>query len=121
MKKKIIVIERDRDILQIIEIILTNQDYQVFSIPSELGAVQKIIEIKPHAILLDVISPTADGTQLCKAIKATPEITNIPLIVLSTHFDIKSVKSICGDDILSKPFDINELIEAVNKQAIHCQ
>ena len=119
MKKKILVVERDKDILQILDVILTRQDYQVFSLPTENEALQKTIEIKPDAFLLDIISPTEDGTKLCRAIKATPEIKHIPVIVLSTHFDNSQIKNICADDIVSKPFDIDELIEAVNKNVSH--
>ncbi|HEY0054719.1 MAG TPA: response regulator [Pedobacter sp.] len=118
MKRKVVVIERDKDILQIIETILNQQNYQVFSFLTELEALKRIEEIKPNAIILDVIKPSTEGTKLCKAIKKTPEIKDIPVIVLSTHFDIKSFRDVCADEIISKPFDIDELIEAVNKQTV---
>ncbi|HEX8377745.1 MAG TPA: response regulator [Pedobacter sp.] len=116
MKKKILVIEKDVDILHVIEYILKEHDYTVFTAHTEKEIIASIKEITPDAILLDVIKPTDEGTALCNAIKANPEICHIPVIVLSTHFNIQSLKSVCADEIIEKPFDIHELLSVIEKQ-----
>lgn len=116
MKKTVLVIERDEDILVVIETVLLEQNYHVISSKTESGMIQRIAEIKPDVVILDVIRPTADGTELCKGIKSTEIIKHIPVIVLSTHFDIRAFKSDCADDVLAKPFNIDDLIDILEKQ-----
>lgn len=118
MKKTVLVIEKDDDILYIITSILAEQNYNVVASKTEIDAIPKIKKLKPHAILLDIINPTTEGTALCKAIKATKEIKHIPVIVLSTHVKIEAVKKICADEIIPKPFNIDELVSVVEKQAL---
>lgn len=118
MGKKVLVIERDEDILHVIEKILSDQNFEVIASRIEVDMIDKIIQIKPHAILLDIISPTVAGTKLCKEIKASPRIKHIPVIVLSTHFDVNSFRKDCADTVISKPFDMDDLIETVKKQIV---
>ncbi len=118
MMKKILVVERDKDILHVIEYILKEHNYNVFTAHTEKEIISSIKEITPDAILLDVIKPTEEGTALCNAIKAHPEICHIPVIVLSTHFNIQSLKSVCADEVLEKPFDIHELVAVIERQLL---
>ncbi|HXH98996.1 MAG TPA: hypothetical protein VNI52_01920 [Sphingobacteriaceae bacterium] len=57
MKKKILVVDRDKDILEIITYILTDRGYEVVSSPTEDGILKQILEFNPDAILLDIIRP----------------------------------------------------------------
>jgi DNA-binding response OmpR family regulator len=118
MKKKILVVEKDRDILEIVSYILIERGYQVVSSQTEEGIFNKIMEFNPDAILLDVIKPSAEGTELCRAIKATENTKHIPVIVLSTHTRAAAIKEVCADEILSKPFDIDQLVDVLEKQLI---
>lgn len=116
MKKRIFIIEQDDDILQIIEHIFREEGYEVFTANSEFGIFEKIKNSRPHAILLDVISTTPRGTELCRALKSEEGIRHIPVIVLSTHLKAEVMKGDCADDVLSKPFDITRLVEIVEGQ-----
>lgn len=116
MKKKILVVERDRDILEIVSYILIERGYQVVSSQTEEGIFNKIKEFNPDAILLDVIKPSTEGTELCRAIKAAEGTKHIPVIVLSTHTRAAAIKEVCADEILPKPFDIDQLVDVLEKQ-----
>jgi len=118
MKKRIFVIEKDDDILHIIEHILQEEGYEVFTSTTEFGIFEQIKKSKPHVILLDVINTTPRGTELCRAIKAANEIRHIPVIVLSTHLKADVMKEVCADEIVPKPFDINKLIQIVESQLL---
>ncbi|WP_276348113.1 response regulator [Daejeonella sp. JGW-45] len=113
MKKKILVVERDEDILYIIRHLLEEQGYAVGVSITEEGIVDRVIKEKPDIILLDIIKPTAEGTALCNALKRVPSIKHIPVIVLSTYPQIQTVKIECADDIIDKPFDISEIINVI--------
>lgn len=110
------VVERDEAILDIVTTILEDQGYSVIKSRSEKGVIERIISEKPDIILLDIIKLTTEGTDLCNTIKKTKSIKNIPVIVLSTHPAIKSSKIECADDVISKPFDIIEIVRTVEGQ-----
>jgi DNA-binding response OmpR family regulator len=118
MKKKILVIESDEDICQIISHILSEEGYDTILCKSEVGIFDIIHTNMPDIILLDVIKLTEQGTELCRAIKATETTMHIPVIVLSTHVKIEDVRQICADEVIKKPFDISLLIHLVNQQLV---
>lgn len=116
MKKKILVLERDRDIVEILNYILIEKGYHVISTQMEGEMLDQIQALKPDAILLDIINPSFEGTKLCRTIKAMETTKHIPVIVLSTHAKAEAIKEAWADDILSKPFDISELVEILERQ-----
>lgn len=118
MKKTVVVIERDADILNVVEHILTERGYKVISFQEEDKAFKTIVEIQPDGILLDIIKPSDAGIKLCLAIKEAEKTKHIPVIALSTHPKAIAVKGICADEVLSKPFDIDELVAAVDEQFV---
>ena len=118
MKKTVVVIERDSDILNLVEYILIERGYNVISFQEEDKAFEKIVAIKPDCILLDIVMPSDAGIKLCLAIKEAEKTKNIPVIALSTHPKAVAVKGICADEVLSKPFDIDELVAAVDEQFV---
>lgn len=116
MKRKILVVEDDEDIRQIISYVLSDEGFEPVLCKNE-DAIFKIIRTHhPDLILLDVARPTDQGTELCRAIKAAETTRHIPVIVLSTHFNINEVKKVCADEVLKKPFDIDHLVDIVKEQ-----
>ena len=117
MKKKILVVENDKDISNIISFILEDEGYEVKTLKSVAGLIETIITYSPNAILLDIIVPGIEDTEICQAIKSAKGINHIPLIVLSTHPAVTAtIKEICADEVISKPFDINDLVQIVSEQ-----
>ncbi|MBB5637869.1 DNA-binding response OmpR family regulator [Pedobacter cryoconitis] len=118
MNKKILVLEKNRDILELINIVLTDEGYIIDLLSSENEVFAHIRDFQPDVILLDIISPTEEGTALCKTIKATEGYNHIPVIVLSTHPKAEVVKEICADEVVPKPFDISFLLSTIEQQLI---
>jgi len=116
MKKKILVLEKNKDILDLIEIVLTDEGYEVDLISSDKEVFKHIKDFNPDAILLDIIQPTPEGTAICEAIKAATDTSHIPVIVLSTHPKAEIVKEICADEVIPKPFDISFLIFVIEQR-----
>ncbi|PRY55205.1 response regulator receiver domain-containing protein [Arcticibacter pallidicorallinus] len=115
MTKKVVIIERDRDILEVVSYILVDAGYAVSAIGPEDVTLEYIISEKPNLILLDVINISKEGTALCKAIKDNPELGKIPVVALSTHLKPQLIKETCADDVMKKPFDIDELLQIVEE------
>ncbi len=116
MKKRVLIVENNKEILELLSVVLEDADYELSLSLNEKGIFKHIIDFKPDAILLDIIKPTIEGTELCRQIKEAEGTKHIPVIVLSTHPQIEKVKDICADDIVEKPFDIEGLLEALNEQ-----
>lgn len=115
MTKKVVIIERDRDILEVVSYILIDAGYAVRGFGPEEVTLEYIIREKPNLILLDVINISNEGTALCKAIKNSRELQNIPVVALSTHLKPQFIKETCADEVMKKPFDIDELLQIVEE------
>jgi len=113
MKKRILVVENNRDILELISFVLTEAGYELSLFSTEKDIFKHIIDFQPDVILLDIIKPTIEGTELCRQLKEADHTTHIPVIALSTHPQIQKVKEICADEIVEKPFDIDGLLETL--------
>ena len=115
MKKRILVVENDKDILELISFVLDEAGYEVDLYLRETNIFEKITTFQPDAILLDIVKPTVEGTELCRQIKEAETTSHIPVIVLSTHNQIHKVKEVCADETIEKPFDIDGLLEILSE------
>ncbi|RZK56770.1 MAG: response regulator [Pedobacter sp.] len=116
MKKRILVVENNPDISELISLVLEEAGYDVNLYANENDIFNHIVDLQPDAILLDIVQPTVQGTELCRQIKEAEGTSHIPVIVLSTHPHIKKVKEVCADEVVPKPFDIDGLVEIVGEQ-----
>lgn len=116
MKKRILVFEKNTDILEMIGIILTDEGYTVDLISSKSSIFDHINRFKPDAILVDVIRPTEDGEKICAEISAAQETAHIPVIVISTHPKAEIMRKMCADEVIPKPFDISFLTAVLEEQ-----
>lgn len=113
MAKKVVIIEKDRDILDVVTYILTEAGYTVCPFETASVTLIKIAEEKPDLILLDVINISKEGTALCEAIKQESKLKSVPMVALSTHLKPQVIKDTCADEVMNKPFDIDELLQIV--------
>ena len=111
--KRVFVFEKDRDILEIISHVLIEEGYKVEGFGNEKEFLSQIVVKIPDLILLDVVRISPEGTALCKQLKIIENIKHIPVIVLSTHDKAIEVKKICADEVVSKPFDVDMLLQVV--------
>lgn len=116
-KKKILVVDDDPAILESLEIILEMEGYKVIPLLNTDKIYKEIRRHKPSLILLDVwLSGGVDGTEITRFIKAQNEWKNVPVILISALSNVeKAAKSSYADDFLAKPFEIDDVIDKVNK------
>lgn len=113
--KKVLVVDDDVDILDAISIVLSEFGYDVTTISNGLETFQKIEEIVPDVILLDVLMSGSDGRDICKIIKAQYKTKHIPVIMVSAHPGVAhDVKKVGADNFLTKPFETNDLLQLVS-------
>ncbi len=113
--KKILVVDDAVDIVEIIEMILDLEGYEVHSIYHGYQLTEEVKNCEPDLILLDIMLGNQDGRELCKMLKSGFDTKHIPIIMISATHDIGTLaaKSCPADDFIAKPFDIDCLIKKV--------
>jgi len=116
-KKKILLVDDDRGILDSLEIILEMEGYEVRSLVSADGIYKEIRLHKPSLILLDIWLPGGvDGSEISRVLKTQEEWKHIPVILISAVSNIERVlENSYADDFLAKPFEIDDVIDKVEK------
>ena len=117
--KKILVINDDEDIRDIMRLILDNEEYEVNEVANGHEVNSAISTTRPDVILLDVLLGDADGRDICRELKNDEATADIPVIIVSaTHANQAMYEKGCrADDYISKPFDIDDLIKKVSYYA----
>jgi len=117
MGKRVLVVDDDRVIQQLLEVNLELEGYEVVGTASDgREALDKIAKLKPDLVILDIMMPKMDGMAVCRHLKADPETAKIPVILLSARaqdMDIRDGLDIGANAYLTKPFDPVELIDVV--------
>jgi len=117
MAKRILAVEDDPDILFIVEQILNEEGYEVYTSEDGKDITNHVNHVKPDLILLDIRLPAGDGRQLCKDIRNTN--VSVPIILMSAHINYsEGFSNVCANDFIAKPFDITELLERIEKQLV---
>lgn len=111
---KILIIDDDKGVLDAMRAILEFEGHDV----STLAKFENLnfLKEKFSLILVDYLLSGKDGKILIKKIKKSPQAKKVAVIMLSAHPDAKEASVQAGaDDFISKPFEMDELIEKVNK------
>jgi len=114
--QKIIFIEDESDLREVIEHNLIREGYQVYSSSDGENGLQLIREKSPDLILLDLMLPGLDGLDVCRALKADAITRAIPIIMVTAkgeESDIVLGLGIGADDYVTKPFSTKELIARI--------
>ena len=113
--QKILIIEDDPDIRDIIRFYLTEEGFEVIESPDARQVVELVRKHKPCLITLDIKLPGIDGPAAIGLIKKVPEIASIPILVISVIAKDPKVQKLTAQGFIAKPFEKDELITAVKK------
>lgn len=117
--KKIVVIEDDSSIRCNIVDILQSFNYEAIPASNGEDGIKIITEINPHCILCDIMMPGLNGYEVKNILSRTNNLAEIPFIFLSAKSDIADIRfgmNIGADDYISKPFSVNDLINAISSR-----
>lgn len=115
-KAKILIVEDDRDILELIEYNLRKEGYQVVTATSGEDGLESVKSEKPDMALLDLMLPGIDGLEVCKLLKVNPATADIQIIIVSAkgeESDIVIGLELGADDYITKPFSPKILIARI--------
>ena len=109
--KKILVIEGDKDMLDVVESILTKHGFDVRTNPDVSNIDELLTDYYPDLILLDIKLPGKSGIEICKELK---ENYTIPVVLFSTSLTREvALKEYNADGFISKPFEIKDFLKVL--------
>jgi len=118
MPKKILIADDDNGILDALKLILEESDYEV-EVTENGKDLLKLNDQLPDLILLDIWMSGIDGKVVCQHLKNNPSTLNIPIIMISANRDTAHIAKEAGaDDYILKPFDMEELLDKIDRHLV---
>lgn len=111
--KKILVVDDEKPISDIINFNLAKEGFEVHTAFDGEEAVEKFAEVNPDLILLDLMLPKMDGLEVCRQIRKTSEVPIIMLTAKDSEIDKVLGLELGADDYITKPFSNRELVARV--------
>jgi len=114
--EKILVVEDEEDVLELVRYNLTKNGYQTDAAMSGEEALRKALTAAPDLILLDLMLPAVDGLEVCRTVKNDPRTQHVPVIMLTAkgeEADIVTGLEMGADDYIAKPFSPRVLLARV--------
>ncbi|QKJ28720.1 response regulator transcription factor [Mucilaginibacter mali] len=111
---KIVVIEDNPDIMDVVDFILSSDGHEL--IPCNDGSIAaNLHNINPDLIFIDEFLPVKRGSEICKNIKANPLLQHMPVVLISTVPHLATIASQSGADAyLEKPFELSDFLAITN-------
>lgn len=119
MAAKIMVVDDEPDVVDLIKLVLESDGYSVITAYSGKECLEKLDKETPDLILLDIMMPQMDGWEVFRRIRADERTANIPVAMLTAK--TQSIDKMIGlhvvkvDDYITKPFGRSELLERIKK------
>jgi DNA-binding response OmpR family regulator len=115
---RILAVDDDKDILEVLQLILEDSGYEVETLSDGHFLFEKIKSHTPDLILLDIMLGNLDGRELCRDVKTKLETHNIPVILISASHNVTDHMNQIGSPnaFIAKPFDINDLLDTIKVQ-----
>ena len=114
MARKILVVEDDRNISDLIRMYLEKEGFEVYAAFDGAAAVERFRLVEPDMVLLDIMLPVMDGWSVCAKIRESSRTPIIMITAKSEVFDRIQGLEMGADDYIVKPFEMKELIARIN-------
>jgi len=118
-RRKVVCIEDELEMIELVKLILGQKKFDVTGAVGGQEGLDKIADIKPDLVLLDLMMPEMDGWEVYQKMKASEEMRDIPVIVVTAK--AQSIDRVLGlhiarvDDYITKPFGPQELLDSVER------
>lgn len=121
-RKKVVCIEDELEMIELVKLILSRDEDTQYEVTGAVGGeegLRKIAEVKPDLVLLDLMMPEMDGWEVYQKMKASEEMRDIPVIVVTAK--AQSIDRVLGlhiarvNDYITKPFGPQELVDSIER------
>jgi two-component system, OmpR family, response regulator VicR len=117
--RTILCIEDENEMIELLRLILSRHNFRVVGAIGGKEGLDAVAQLKPDLVLLDLMMPEMDGWEVYQKMKATAELRDIPVIVVTAK--AQSIDRVLGlhiahvDDYITKPFGPQELLDSVHR------
>ena len=122
MAKKIMVVDDEKYITELLKAILEEKGFDVIPAYSGQECLDKLKSVKPDLILMDIFMPGMSGLETCEKIRKNQKTKKLKIIFLTiakfshlTPNELNKIKKIKASDYITKPFDNEDLVERVER------
>jgi DNA-binding response OmpR family regulator len=117
--KRILVLDDNRDILEVVNEVLSYENFDVYTTTTCANILQVAHDYNPDLVILDFLLNDGNGGEVCKQFKADSKLGHIPVIIFSAYInrDVDYPAFGC-EAVIAKPFDLNELVDKVNRLTV---
>jgi len=115
MSKRILVLDDNKDILDVVNEVLSYENFEVHATSTSDNILQVAQNYNPDLVILDYHLGESNGGDICKQLKADAQLSHIPVIIFSAYINRNVDYPAFGcEAVIAKPFDLNELVDKVN-------
>lgn len=117
-KKTVLVVEDEDNIAIALDYLLTREGYAQERIATGAGAVERIRELRPDLVLLDVMLPEVSGYEICQAVRMEPDLAQVRILMMTARgsaIERRKGLAMGADGFISKPFELKELRAEVRR------
>lgn len=118
MTDTILVVDDEPDLRLLVRMTLEGNGYEVAEASTAAEAIIQAMAVRPGLILLDIRLPDSEGFEVLRTLKATPELAETPVVMMSAHSSpptLRKAEVIGSHDYLIKPFKQDALLGLVRK------
>jgi two-component system, OmpR family, alkaline phosphatase synthesis response regulator PhoP len=115
-KCRVLLVDDDEQILHSLRVYLELENYQVRTAGNGREALDRLREELPEILILDIMMPELDGYQVLEKLKENPEMSDLPVIMLTAKgqdVDVLKGYKMGAASYMTKPFNLNELVENI--------
>ncbi len=116
--KSILVIEDEDNIAIALDYLLTREGYRHERMATGAGAVERVRELRPDLVLLDVMLPEVSGYEICQAVRMEPDLADVRILMMTARgsaMERRKGLAMGADGFVSKPFELAELRAEVGR------
>ena len=117
-RNRILVVEDEESLLKLESILLSSKGYSVTGVMDGRAALEEVKANKPDLVILDIMLPEMDGFEVCRRIKDDPELSHIPVLILTAKKNCQDLDrgQVAGcDAYITKPFKSAMVLDKVQE------
>ena len=119
MAKKILVVDDEPSLRELLKAILENEGYEIITANDGKEALKQLEKESPDLILMDMMMPGMSGREVCEKIRANPKTNKQKIVFLTvvkfSEMGLETLKGMSVLDYITKPFDNTDLVKRIKK------
>ena len=113
--KTILVVDDEQDIILALEILLSDEGFEVITAQNGREALERLAERLPDVVIMDVMMPILSGPQTLEKMRSDAEYTQIPVIMMSAVKPSIDFTRLKVSSFIRKPFEISAMLDAIDQ------